>query len=354
MKFQKEMMNKFKKNTALCFDDILLVPQHSDIDSRRSVDLKMNIGKNLSLSLPVIAAPMDTVCEIKMAIELYKAGGIGIIHRFMPIEDQVSQIRSSVSDHGVKNIGGSIGAKGDYVSDALRLEEAGATVILVDTANGHSSYAIDAVKTLRSVLKTSTHIMAGNVATGEGYKALSEAGADSVRVGIGGGGVCVTRLVSGHGVPLLSSVMDCKKVKEKYSLNTAIIADGGIRNSGDMIKAFAGGADAVMVGSILAGTEESPGSTFINSTGKYKTYRGMASSEANKGKDIAVAEGVSTLIPFKGSVSEVLKDIKGGLGSGCSYSGVTKLLDIYENAMYVEVSQASLGESKPHASGLNV
>jgi len=347
-------MKKFKKNTALCFDDILLVPQHSEVDSRRSVNLSMSLGNNLSLSFPIIAAPMDTVCEIKMAIELDKVGGLGIIHRFMPIEDQISQIIFAVTEHGVKNIGGSIGAKGEYLEDALNLEAAGANVILVDTANGHSSYAIEAVKTLRATLKSTTHIMAGNVATAEGYRALSQAGADSVRVGIGGGGVCVTRLVSGHGVPLLSSVIECKKIKEKYSLDTAIIADGGIRNSGDMIKAFAGGADAVMIGSILAGTEESPGSTFINATGTYKTYRGMASSEANKGKNIAVAEGVSTLIPFKGSVSGVLKDIQGGLGSGCSYTGVTKLSDIYENAMYVEVSQASLGESKPHASGLNV
>jgi len=339
-------MKKYSEEKQLCFDDILMVPQHSSIESRSDVSLSMIIGTDIVLAFPVIASPMDTVCELDMAIAIGKQGGLGIIHRFMPIEEQTRQV--SIASKQVI-VGAAVGAKGSYLKDAERLVDAGASVILIDTANGHSQYAIDAVKSLKKMFKD-IHIMAGNVSTYEGFKQLAKAGANSIRVGIGGGSVCTTRLVSGHGMPTLSSVLDIVEMrnKSKYS-NVAIIADGGIKTSGDMIKAFAAGADAVMLGSMLAATDESPGSLFIDSTGKYKSFRGMASLEANQGKKIAVSEGVSTKIPYKGSVENIFNDIKGGIGSGCSYSGVNNLCDLYDNAMYIEVSSLSVTESKPHA-----
>jgi IMP dehydrogenase len=339
-------MIKAYTNKQLCFDDILIVPQHSYVNSRSSVALSMNIGRNSYLGLPVIAAPMDTVCESDMAYTMAKGGGLGIIHRFMPFEKQLKEV-SKASANGVA-VGAAIGAKGDIEEQAIRLVGAGACVILIDTANGHSQYAIDAVKRVRDAVLNLAHIMAGNVSTAEGFIRLVEAGADSVRVGIGGGSMCTTRIVSGHGIPTLASVMLVKEVKDSLGLDAGIIADGGIRNTGDMIKAFAAGADAVMLGSMLAGTDEAPGSLIINENGRFKSFRGMASKEANEGKDIPIAEGVATVVPYKGKVEDILKDIRGGLGSGCSYSGVNKLRYLHKEAMYVEVSSLSNKESMPH------
>jgi IMP dehydrogenase len=342
-------MKKYNDTKQLCFDDILMIPQHSDIESRKNVKLSMKLGTDIVLGFPVIASPMDTVCEIDMAVAIAKSGGLGIIHRFMPIEEQIKQVKLASK---TVIVGAAVGAKGSYLHDAERLVDAGASVILIDTANGHSQYAIDAVKNLKRLFKD-IHIMAGNVSTYEGFKALAKAGANSIRVGIGGGSVCTTRLVSGHGMPTLSSILDIVEMrnKSKYS-NVAIIADGGIRTSGDMIKAFSAGADAVMLGSMLAGTDESPGSLIIDGDNKYKTFRGMASAEANIGKDVAVPEGISTKVEYKGRVNDVFKNIAGGLGSGCSYSGVSKLKYLYENAMFIEVSSNTNGENKPHANNL--
>ena len=208
--------------------------------------------------------------------------------------------------------------------------------------------AIDAVIRLKNIVGDSIHIMAGNVSTIEGFVALDIAGADSIRVGIGGGSMCTTRIVSGHGIPTLSSIINIREAKDKFNLNAGIIADGGIRNTGDMVKAFAAGADAVMLGSILAGTEESPGDLYFEGDKKFKSFRGMASKEANKDKDIAVAEGISTMIPYKGSVKDIIKDIRGGIGSGCSYSGVDFLCNLYEESMYTKASPLSVKESLPH------
>jgi IMP dehydrogenase len=343
-------MFKLTDDPQYCFDDILLVPQHSDVQSRRDVSLKMNIGNGSMLGLPIIAAPMDTVCEKDMALEMAKNSGLGIIHRFMPFKQQLKMVsKSALTNSGYYAVGAAIGAKGNVEEETYKLICAGATVILVDTANGHSDYAIDAVKRVKHVAGGLVHIMAGNVSTANGFINLAAAGANSVRVGIGGGSVCTTRVVSGHGMPTLASVMAVKDAKTRLGLDVGIIADGGIRSTGDMVKAFAGGADAVMLGSMLAGTDESPGSVEIDSSGKYKSFRGMASKEANEGKDIAIAEGVATRVPYKGKVSDVLNTIRGGLGSGCSYSGVSSLKDLHDDAMFIEVSAMSMNESKPHA-----
>ena len=349
-------MIKSNVDLALCFDDILLVPQRSSIPSRHSVRTEMVIGtgkRAIGLSLPIIAAPMDTVCDIEMCIAMANAGGMGILHRYMPYEEQVRKAKALAdAEFG---FGVAIASNNGFLEQAQALYYAGVRMLLVDTANGHGQYAINAVKALRDKFDD-VHIMAGNVATADGFARLADAGADSVRVGIGGGSACTTRLVSGHGAPTLASIMDCDKWLEEFGSNgvdtCSIIADGGIRNSGDMVKAFAAGAHAVMVGSMLAGTDEAPGNVLINEQGHHvKAFRGMASREAQKDSNgnVSVAEGISTTIPYKGSIKPILEEIRGGLGSGCSYSGVHNLFELSSFAKYVRVTQASLSESKPHA-----
>ena len=344
-------MREYSNKEQLAFDDILLVPQHSEIKSRKKVSLSTSIGrfsKSVSLSVPIIAAPMDTVCEWEMAVAIRHFGGLGIIHRYMPIEEQARMVRMVKANNQLA--GGSVGATGDYRKDALYLAEAGAWLILVDVANGHSNYAIEAVKNLKRDLGSDVHIMAGNVATWDGFARLADAGAESVRVGIGGGSACTTRVVSGHGVPTLASVMDIRD-KVGYNEGPSLIADGGIRNSGDATKALAAGAHAVMVGRILAGTDESPGKIV---DGK-KVFRGMASKEAQEdGRGVVSGvEGVSTTVPHVGSVRNVLEDFRAGLSSALSYTGVDNLIDFHTESMYNRVSGNSLHETKPHAKESN-
>ena len=342
------MINSNRK--PLCFDDILLVPQRSYVNSRHDVDLTMNVGKNISLSLPVIAAPMDTVCDGLMCIAMAEAGGLGILHRYMSYDMQVTLAKTLVSTEF--GFGVAIASNNGYLDHAQNLYDVGVRLFLVDTANGHGEYAIRAVSDLRDRF-SDIHIMAGNVATAVGFANLAKAGANSIRVGIGGGSVCTTRIVSGHGLPTLHSIMEVEQWRESTNnYDCAIIADGGIRNSGDMVKAFAAGADAVMVGSMLAGTDEAPGEVFTNEDGKeVKVFRGMASSAAQNdfsGK-VSVSEGVSTTTPYKGSVTNILNQIRGGLGSGCSYSGVNKLKYLADVTEYAIVSPLTIGESRPHA-----
>lgn len=337
----------------LCFDDILLVPQTSNVESRHEVRLTMSIGKGkneISLYLPVIAAPMDSVCGFEMCMVMADSGALGILHRYMSKDEQI-QVASDLAENEV-GFGVAIASNNGFIEQAKKLYDVGVKLFVIDTANGHGIYTLRAASKLREDFPD-VHIMAGNVSTVKGFKDLADCGVDSVRVGIGGGAACTTRLVSGHGVPTLASVMDIEEYREnRETYECSIIADGGIRNSGDMVKAFAAGADAVMVGSILAGTTESPGSVLMDNDGnKKKVFRGMASADAQMsgtGK-ISIPEGISTTVPFKGSAYDILTQIRGGIGSGCSYSGVDKLSSLKENAEYIEVSNASLDESRPHA-----
>lgn len=347
-------MKLYSKDLQPCFDDVLLVPQASDVSSRKDIDLTMSIGhdeRKISLYLPIIAAPMDTVCESSMAMEIAHHGGIGIIHRYMNAAEQKHEVFSIAKKNF--SVGAAVGSSCSNSSNLQQVESlimAGAKIILVDTANGHNVYAIDTVREIRRAFP-SIHIMAGNVATWEGFLALSLAGADSVRVGIGGGAVCSTRIVTGHGVPTLASIMNIYENIERFELPTSIVADGGIRNSGDIIKSFAAGADAVMLGSLLAGHDQSPGSIKIKDGNKYKVFRGMASDQAQKDwrGQSSVVEGVSTDIKYRGDVSETLDNLRRGITSGCSYSGVHRLEDLQFASQYVFVSSQSVAESNPHA-----
>ncbi|NDB81320.1 MAG: hypothetical protein EB127_01015 [Alphaproteobacteria bacterium] len=230
------------------------------------------------------------------------------------------------------------------------LISSGAKLILLDVANGHNINAIDAIKRLRK--KHDVHIMAGNVSTWDGFLALAIAGADSIRVGIGGGSMCTTRIVTGHGMPTLSSIMDVQSMLERMDLPCSVVADGGIRNTGDMIKSFAAGADAIMLGSMLAGYTQSPGEEFVENGKRYKQIRGMASEDAQidyKG-EISVVEGISTKIEYRGDIGFALEDIRGGLRSGCSYSGVKYITDLKYNSQYIKVSSNTVRENVPHGS----
>ena len=331
---------------AVSFDDVLLVPQYSDIESRSQTDIRSELGDKICLDLPIISSPMDTVTEDNMAIAMHRAGGMGIIHRYNDMELQARMVYEAYQT-GTANLGAAVGMTGDFLKRSMAVGDLGANLLCVDVAHGHHSMMETCLKTLKDKFGEVVHIMAGNVATLEGFNALAEWGADSIRVGIGGGSICSTRLVSGHGVPTFQSVLECAKTE----YDTKIIADGGIKTSGDIVKALAAGADSVLVGSMLAGTDETPGEVLTSSRGKkYKVYRGMASRAAQetwRGKS-STPEGVSTTIAYKGPVEDILHDLAGGIKSGFSYSGAKHLSELQRKARFIRQTSAGQLESSTH------
>jgi IMP dehydrogenase len=309
---------------ALSYNDVLLVPKYSDIESRSQVDIGNDLDEVIHLDLPVISSPMDTISESDMALAMSKAGGLSIIHRYNTVQDQATTIAKVVYEDEAAHVGFAIGMN-NYLERVYAGLSVGGQIVCVDVAHGHHIMMESCLKTLKDKYADSVHIMAGNVATLEAFDALASWGADSIRVGIGGGSICSTRLVTGHGIPTFASILDCARTT--YD-RVKIIADGGIKTTGDMVKAYAAGADFVMVGSMLAGTKETPGEVFSGKADKkYKIYRGMASANAQnawRGKT-STPEGVSTTVPFRGGVDRVLQDIAGGIRSGLSYSGCVAL-----------------------------
>ena len=333
---------------ALTYDDVLLVPQYSDIRSREEVDLSTRLGPMIDLSLPIIASPMDTVTGEETALVVGKHGGTAVIHRYNTIEEQTKIVSSILAKTKLlTKVGGAVGVSDDYLERASALFCAGASFICVDVAHGHSILMKEALTKLRNSLPENFHIMAGNVATLEGFNDLADWGADSIRCNIGGGSICTTRIQTGHGVPGLETIFQCARSDR----SAKIIADGGIKNAGDIVKALAAGADAVMLGSLLAGTTESPAKMFKSSDGTLrKEYRGMASAEAQiawRGK-VGSLEGVAHSVPFRGPLKDILDDLEKGIRSGLSYSGARSILELQATAQWVRQSAASQIESTAH------
>jgi IMP dehydrogenase len=331
--------------TALSYDDVLLVPKYSDILSRKEVDLSSNLDNERVLTLPIISSPMDTITESSMANLMATSGGLGIIHRYNSIEMQV-QLAYQVKDRDKR--AAAIGITGDYLERAQALYEVGVKIFCLDVAHGHHILMQKAIKNLKS-LYGDVHIMAGNVATKKGFEDLSNWGADSIRCNIGSGSICSTRIQTGHGMPGLQTIFEC--FSADITRDVKIIADGGIKNSGDIVKALAAGADLIMIGSLLSGTAETPGQIIHAADGsRKKIYRGMASKEAQrdwKGK-YSSNEGVSTTVPAKGSAKQVLEDLDNGIRSGLSYSGARDILELQMDSEFIVQTPSGQSESKTH------
>ncbi len=466
---------------GLTFDDVLLVPKYSNITSRSQTDLTTRLSRNISINIPFVSANMDTVTESSMAVAMARAGGIGIIHRFLTIKEQANEVlrvkRSgsviienpylisqdkSVSDamnyatekdvsgllvvdsesrlvgimtdrdllfadpqstimesmtkdvisarpgvtldtakeilhrHRIEKlpitddsgrvmglitskditntanfpnaskdgkgrplVGAAVGVRGDFLERSEALLDAGADVLVVDIAHGHSENALNTIRTIKKAFPDG-ELIAGNVATADGALDLIRAGVDAVKVGVGSGSICITRVITGSGVPQLTAVMDCAKVGRDEDV--PIISDGGTRNSGDATKALASGASSVMVGSMLGGTDESPGTILTKNGKRFKVYRGMASLAASLGRKSKeagqafvddelndyVAEGVEAMVPHKGTVVDILKQLTGGVRSGLSYCGAHTIPQMQANAEFIKMSRAGFAESQSH------
>jgi len=466
---------------GLTFDDVLLVPKYSNITSRSQTSLATKLSRNISLNIPLVSANMDTVTESVMAVVMAREGGIGIIHRFLTIKEEINEVLKTkrsgsvmiekpyvigpnqtvheaigyMQEKGVSGllvangesklagiltsrdvqfadssnlvkdvmtkdvitakpgislddakdllqkhrieklplvdekqiikglitskdiierenfpfaskdkkgrplVGAAVGVKGDFMERAEALMEAEADIIVVDIAHGHSENALSTVRHLKKAFPN-CELLAGNVATAKGAEDLIKAGVDAVKVGVGSGSICITRVVTGSGIPQLTAVMDCAKVGKEYDI--PIISDGGTRTSGDVTKALAAGASSVMIGSLFGGTDESPGSTMMKNGKRFKIYRGMASLTASLGRKSKesgfvsldddlndyVAEGVEAMVPYKGSVTDIIKQLSGGIRSGLSYCGAHNIQQMQENAEFIKMSSAGFVESQSH------
>jgi|TARA_R110000824_G_scaffold334348_2_gene520953 IMP dehydrogenase len=386
----------------LTYDDVNIVPKYSEVNSRGDVKLNTRFTRNTELTIPIVASPMDTVTELDMAFEMMERGGVGVIHRFNTIEEQSKMMKSlhrkwdsffkigdgreksadndyddwykklngrtptisdyeDLKDYGIftddmakddkmwrrKPLCAAVGATGDYLERAEELVKNGCNVILIDVAHGHHSNVGEAIEKIKSKI-SNVEVIAGNIATGDGARFLCRKGADGIRVGIGNGSLCETRIRTGVGLPQVSVLLDVCSVADEY--NVPIIADGGIRNVGDVAKGIGCGADSIMVGSLLSGTKESPGS--IEKQGQwpneklFKKYRGSASRDS-KGNDKNV-EGNHKVIPYKGKVNRILSDITDGLRSSCSYVGAIDIDEYHSKVEFVEVTNAGQVEARPH------
>ena len=466
---------------GLTFDDVLLVPKYSDITSRSQTNLTTKLSRNISISIPFVSANMDTVTESSMASAMARAGGIGIIHRFLTIKEQANEvlkvkrsgsvmienpysisadksvqdaldyagdkdisgllvvdenskligivterdllfanghtkiqdvmtkdvvtakfgvtldeskellhkhrieklpivddsgmIKGLITSKDITNnadfpnaskdkkgrplVGAAVGVKGDFLERSESLLEAGVDTLVVDIAHGHSENAMSTIRNIKKAFPN-CELIAGNIATAQGAEDLIKAGVDAVKVGVGSGSICITRVITGSGVPQLTAVMDCAKIGKDHGI--PIISDGGTRTSGDATKALASGASSVMVGSMLGGTDESPGTVLTKNGKRFKVYRGMASLAASIGRKSKetgsisldddlndyVAEGVEAMVPYKGTVTDILKQLTGGVRSGLSYCGAHTIDQMQENAEFIKMSRAGFAESQPH------
>jgi IMP dehydrogenase len=345
---------------GLTYDDVLLLPDASDVVPSE-VDTKTRLTRNITLNIPIASSAMDTVTESKMAIAMAKSGGIGIIHRNLAIADQVKNVINAKS-HGL--VGAAVGVGDDGFARAVALIEAGVNVVVVDTAHGHHRAVLEAIARIRKEFKE-IDIIGGNVATRAGAQALINAGADAIKVGVGPGSICTTRVVAGVGVPQITAILEAHKATAKAGI--PLIADGGLQYSGDIPKAIVAGADTVMLGSLLAGCDESPGEIIEIDGKKFKGYRGMGSLGAMQSRgeqksyskdrymqddvlseDKLVPEGIEGKVKYRGPVSTVLHQLVGGLRSGMGYAGAASIADLQDKGHLVQITSAGLQESHPH------
>ncbi|WP_254761835.1 guanosine monophosphate reductase [Natrinema marinum] len=340
-------MNELR--TGLSYGDVLLVPNRSPVDSRSDVALSTAFTPSIDLETPLVSAAMDTVTEAELAIELSRAGGLGVLHRFLTPEEQAAQTeRVKAAD---ERVAAAVGINEDYVARSDALVAAGVDALVVDVAHGHLETSLEAVERLSEEFPE-TDLVAGNVATPAGVEDLAAAGADCVKVGIGPGSHCTTRKVAGAGVPQLTAVDDCATAAE--DLDVTICADGGIRTSGDAVKALMAGADTVMLGSLFAGTEEAPGAVVEVEGTRYKRSRGMATTTAaekrdDKDADVRADEGVEALTPYKGPVADVVVEFRAGIQSGLSYCGGHTIPAAREKAEFIRVAPSAKEREGYHA-----
>ena len=331
---------------ALTYDDIQLMPAYSDIASRMQINLQTQLTINHKLDIPIVASPMGTVCEYEMAAELMDMGGIGCIHRFLSIAQQsemMLKLKKKKEANGIRlPIMAAVGANGDFLERAEELVLNGANIILIDVAHGHHKNVKDAIAAIKSKC-AGIDVIAGNIATAKAASDLQDWGADALRVGVGGGSLCTTRIKTGFGIPNVTCLQEVMRVAK-----VPVMADGGIRSSGDISKALALGSSTVMLGSLLAGTEESPGAIIPQQNGLYKKYSGAASfdTKVTHGQETRNIEGESTIIAYKGKVKAVLNGLLDGVRSALSYAGAHNLKEYKPE--YIQVTTAGLNEAKPH------
>ena len=341
---------------ALTFDDVLLLPRFSSVVPSQT-DLGTNLSKKIELKLPFISSAMDTVTESKMAIAMANNGGLGVVHRNLKIQKQCNEIKK-VKEKNLK-VGAAIGTSQNEINRAKQLIDNGVDLLVIDTAHGHSKNVLFTLNKVKKISKK-IPVCVGNIATSEAAKTLYNSGADILKVGIGPGSICTTRMVAGIGVPQITAIINVKNsMKNK---NIKIISDGGIKFSGDIIKAIAAGADAIMMGSIFAGTEESPGKKFKVKNKLYKLYRGMGSIGAMssgsseryfqknyKDKSKFVPEGVESRVLYKGNVDKIIYQLQGGLRSSMGYIGAQNIRDIIKKSKFIKITKAGFYESMVHS-----
>lgn len=364
------MLNGKVIKEAFTFDDLLLVPSYSKVVPIDTI-LHTKLTKKITLNIPVLSAAMDTVTEDEMAIAIAKLGGLGVIHKNLSIDEQAQMVKkvkeAPVFDTDKEacvdacfklRVGAAVGVGNDTYERVNKLYEAGVDIIAVDSAHGHSKGVIDTIRQIRTLFPT-LDIIGGNVVTAQAAIDLIYAGASAIKVGVGPGSICTTRVVSGVGVPQLTAVNDIYQVAKQYEIG--IIADGGIKLSGDITKALAAGADCVMLGGLLAGTKETPGEVLFINDKEVKSYIGMGSLTAMKKgssdryfqggvKELKklVPEGIEATVPYKGEIKDVIHQMMGGLRSGMGYCGCETIHDLKEKAQFVKISNAGLKESHPH------
>ena len=356
-----EALNEKVAMLGLTYDDVLLLPDASEVVPSEVIT-KTSLTRRIGLDIPLISAAMDTVTESAMAIAMAKLGGIGIIHRNLAIEEQVTHAKL-VKGAGLI-VGAAVGVGDDGFKRAQELIEVGVDVIVVDTAHGHHRAVLDAIERIKSSY-SDQEIIGGNVATRAGAQALINAGADAVKVGVGPGSICTTRVIAGVGVPQITAIMEAAKACKKADV--PLIADGGLQYSGDIAKAIVSGADSVMLGSLLAGCDESPGELIESGGKKFKRYRGMGSLGAMQSRgetksyskdrymqddvlseDKLVPEGIEGKVSYRGPVADVVHQLVGGLRSGMGYAGAEDISALQKRGRLIQITSAGLQESHPH------